>query len=240
MSMNAVFVQVEEAELSAFRSDPSSVEMLFEDDVPVAPAFGGMTETMRDRVRSTGPTLLADALTRLDPRIRQQLEERLGRTAAAFAAGQGGDDILRLMEQQQVRGSGAASSAGARKMLSLEKDWHGVHYLLCGEVEPGAALLSRPVLGGTALGGDDEGFSGYGPARCFTAAEVAELAGALGRPGIEAEAAARFDPARMSASRIYPGWQASDADGVMDAFRRLRDFYADAASRGRAIVTCLV
>ena len=31
-----------------------------------------------------------------------------------------------------------------------------------------------------------------------------------------------------------------DAEWVMDAFRRLRDFYAGAAAKGRAIGTCLV
>jgi hypothetical protein len=30
------------------------------------------------------------------------------------------------------------------------------------------------LLGGSKIGDDDEGFSGYGPARYFTVAEVAE------------------------------------------------------------------
>jgi hypothetical protein len=44
----------------------------------------------------------------------------------------------------------------------------------------------------------------------------------------------------MSQLDIYPGWEASHQDAVMDAFRRLRDFYADAARQKLAIVTCLV
>jgi hypothetical protein len=95
-------------------------------------------------------------------------------------------------------------------------------------------------MGGTDLGDDNEGFSGYGPARYFTAAEVAEISSALSRPELEAEIAARFDASRMSKLGIYPGWQDSDADWVMDAFRRLRDFYTDAARKGHAVVTCLV
>jgi hypothetical protein len=39
---------------------------------------------------------------------------------------------------------------------------------------------------------------------------------------------------------IYPGWKTTDADWLMDGLRRLRDFYADAANKGNAIVTCLV
>lgn len=103
-------------------------------------------------MRADGPKLMADALSRLDPSLRKQLEESLGRTTAAMAAGGGGDAILKLMEARRARGAGPASSEGARAILSLDKDWHGVHYVLCGEVEPGAALLSQPVMGGSSSG----------------------------------------------------------------------------------------
>jgi len=239
MSMNARFVQVDQAELSRLQADPSLVEALFEDESLAAPALNALTKAMQDRVRAAGPQLLAGALSRLDPAIRQQLEERLGRATSALAAGAGGDAILKLMEERRARSAGRPRSAGASAVLSLDKAWHGVHYVLCGEVEAGAALLSQAVLGGAELG-DDEGFSGYGPPRYFTAAQVAELGQALSRPELEPEAAARFDAVRMSQLSIYPGWQPSDAEWVMDSFRRLRDFYSDAAGKRRAIVTCLV
>jgi hypothetical protein len=237
VSMNATFVQVDPAELSKLRANPSLAEALFEDQslAPAMAKLAALTKTMQDRVRAAGPQLLAGALSRLDPRIRQQLEERLGRSTSDFAAGAGGDAILKMMQER----GGHGPAAGARAVLSLDKAWHGVHYVLCGEVEPGPALLSQPVLGGVELG-DDEGFSGYGPPRYFTAAQVADLSQGLNSPQIELEAAARFDAARMSQLKIYPGWQSSDAQWVMDAFRRLRDFYSDAASKGRAIVICLV
>jgi hypothetical protein len=46
----------------------------------------------------------------------------------------------------------------------------------------------------------------------------------------------------MSQLRIYPGWSTGEQDKewLMDAFQRLRDFYSNAATQGRAIVTCLV
>ena len=239
MSMNATFVQVDESEIARFRADPSLVETLFQDGPLMPPVFTALAKTMQDRVRTNGPQLMASALAQLDPQLRKQIEDSLGRTTAAMAAGEGGDDILKLMERRQA-GSGPAVSTGAGVVLSLDKAWHGVHYLLCGEVEPGAALLSQAVLGGVELGDDDEGFSGYGPPRYFTAARVAELAQALARPEVEAEAAARFDAVRMSELNIYPGWQGSDEKWVMDGFRRLRDFYRDAAGHGRAMATCLV
>ncbi len=235
MSMTATFVQVDETEMSRFRADPSLVEMLFENGPLLPPAFIALAKTVQDRVRAAGPQGMADRLARLDPRLRRQIEESVRRTNAALAGGDGADILLKLMGQRQAGGSVAS-----RGVLSLDKAWHGVHYVLCGEAEPGPAPLSQAVLGGARLGEDDEGFSGYGPARYFTAAQVAEFAQALSYPEVEAEAAARFDPVRMSELHIYPGWRASDAEWVMDAFHRLRDFYSDPAGHRRAIVTCLV
>jgi hypothetical protein len=205
MSMSATFVQVDEAELAGFRADPSSVEVLFQDGPQLPPPFTRMTEIMRQRVRVAGPQQMAEALARLDPSIRQQLEQSLGRlglTTSALAAGEGGDALLKLMEQRRSRSDPGTSKA--RAVLSLDKAWHGVHYVLCGEIEPGASLLSQAVLGGATLGDDDEGFSGYGPPRCFTMAQVAELAQALNRPDLEAEAAARFDWTRIPSSASIP------------------------------------
>ena len=209
MSMNAMFVQVDEAELSGIQADPSLAETLFASEPLMPPVFTALAKAMQDRVRAAGPQLMADALSRLDPALRRQIEESMVRTTTALAGGGGGDAILKLMEGRRARG------AGAHTVLSLDKAWHGVHYVLCGEVEPG-------------------------PPRYFTAAQVAEVSQALSRPDLESQAAARFDAARMSQLKIYPGWRPSDAEWVIDSFRRLRDFYSDAAGKGRAMVTCLV
>ena len=238
MSMNATFVQVDQTAISTLEKDPSLAEALFEDESLAIPGLAVFTKAMQERVRALSPELLASALSRFDPEMRKQIEQRLKRTASEL--GSSGDAILKLMEERAGRGARPGSPVSARAVLSLDKAWHGVHYLLCGEVEAGPALLSQAVLGGVALGEDDEGFSGYGPARYFTAAQVSDLSQALSRPELESEAAARFDAQRISELSIYPGWQTSDAEWVMHAFRRLRDFYADAAGQGRAMVTCLV
>lgn len=240
MSMNAMFVQIDAEELARIKADPSLAEALFQDGPMIPPVFAQLNETMQARVRALGPQKLAAALSQLDPRIRQRLEERLGQSAESFSSGQGGDAILKLMQERGARAAGMNKLAGARVRLSLDKEWHGVHYVLCGEAAPGSVLLSQAVMGGVVLGDDDEGFSGYGPARLFDPENVIEMSHALTRPELEAEAAARFDAEKMSRLGIYPGWQDSDAEGVMDAFRRLRDFYSDAARNGRGIVTCLV
>src|SRR4051794_3152384 len=83
-------------------------------------------------------------------------------------------------------------TAGPHRKLSLDKAWHGVHYLLAGDAESTAGL-GAVVLGGTDIGEDE----GYGPARYLTPAEVEALALALDAPGAADEIAARYDADRM-------------------------------------------
>ncbi len=139
MSMNATFVQVDPAGLSRLQADPSLAETLFEEKSLAPPALTALMRKMQDRVRAGGPLLPDDALSRLPPALRQQIEGSLGRTTAALAAGGGGDAILKLMEGRSARGPDPESSAPKRAILSLDKAWHGVHYVLCGEVELGEA-----------------------------------------------------------------------------------------------------
>lgn len=263
MSMNATFVQIDEAELARLKSDPEWAETLFRAGPVLPPSLAALSNVVQDRLRASGPRLMADVLKQMDPKVREQLEARLGITTAALASGEGGDLLLKTMQERQQRlaqmmpgvfpippaalnqDSGSAPTAApVRESLALDKAWHGVHYVMCGTPEPGQTLLSQAILGGTDIGDDEEGFSGYGPARYFTVAQVAELARTLSHPELESEAAGRFNPSRMAELDIYPGWDASqsgsDNEWIMDSFRRLRDFYQDASGKQRAVVTCLV
>jgi hypothetical protein len=92
------------------------------------------------------------------------------------------------------------------------------------------------VIGGTEVGED----LGYGPARYFEADKVHEIANELGRASLEAEMIARFDPVKMTTLGIYPGgWKPGDVDWLMEEFRRLRQFYADASAGKFAVVANL-
>jgi hypothetical protein len=236
MSMNAVFVQVEDSEIAGFEADPDSVEALFTNRTLPSAGMLNLAATMQERLRTMGPEQMTAMLSRLPEPLRQQLEGSMRRTNAAMASGQ---DMVKLLPERLER---RGDPARKRDVLSLEKAWHGVHYLLAGAAEPGAELRSQAVLGGVELGDDPEGFSGYGSARYFRAAQVRALSEELRRPEVESEAAARFDSETMSQLQIYPGWHGGDQDKewLMDAFQRLRDFYSNAAAQGRAIVTCLV
>jgi hypothetical protein len=142
---------------------------------------------------------------------------------------------LRLPGQPPASG-GSSQAVGKGAGLSIDKAWHGVHYLLCGKVEPGSDLASQAVMGGTEVGED----LGYGPARYFDGAKVAAIALELSRPNLEAEMTARWDPAQMATLGIYPGqFLAEDKQWLMDAFQKLRQFYVDASAAKLAVVACL-
>jgi len=241
MSMIARFVQVEDAEIAGFAADPASVERLFAGSPDQPARTAAVTPALEERIRANAPGTMAEALPKLAPATRSFISTRLGIAEQEMASMGSAEVLLRLMrERLGSTPAGTAAREPERPTLSLDKAWHGVHYLLSGTTEPGASIESQAVLGGTDIGDDEEGFSGYGPARYFTAEQVAAIAAALARPEIEAEAAARFNAERMERLGIYPGWTASDAGWVLGALRALRDFYADAAAHGRAIITCLV
>jgi len=243
MSMNAEFVQVDEREIERLRSDPAVVEALFQNPSSPASLLGSMAvfdRVMQDRVKAQGPQMFATALSRLDPSIRKALEERMGISAESFASGKGGEQLLKVMEERRAKAAERMSAAAQpRNRMTLDKDWHGLHYLLCGSTEPDGSLLGKAILGGIELE-EEEGFSGYGPARLLTPGDVKSISAELNRPDTVAEASARFDAAKMNALGIYPGFRTSDSAGLLESLHKLRDFFADAAQNGKAIVACLV
>ena len=257
MSMLAVFVQVEPARLAEIIEDPERITELFDSDEsagglsrgPLAQA-GPVGETTELLQRT--PKILAASMAMMDPAMRERLKERLAaagiNTDAMTAGGKDADALLKLMRergqalaamvgsQQSAKPPGDSGKARQGSKISLDKAWHGVHYLLCGDVEPGSAIPSQAVMGGVEVGED----LGYGPARYFEAGEVNQIAHALSAASLETEMIARFDPAQMTSLGIYPGgWKAGDVDWLMEEFRRLRKFYDDASTAKLAIVTSL-
>jgi hypothetical protein len=236
MSMLATFVQVDPALLDRLHDEPDLVAQLFVPELPGGAGFD--VDRMRAAVLERGPRLLAGALENFDPALRRQIEASIGRTHEALTRGEGGDQIFELLQERM--GSGRSEPLeGTHEVLSLDKAWHGLHYLLSGtaELEPSADVASRAVLGGLEIGDD---FSGYGPARAFAPEDVAQLAEALGDSRVALDAAARYDAARMNRLQIYPfGWDDDGREWLLSSLRELRRFYADGAAHGRGVVTCL-
>jgi len=199
MSMMGRFVQVSPDRLKQLIDDPSGVEDLFasEQATQAMPKFMGALKGLEGRA----PKMLAASMATRPPPLRDRLAEslkNLGIDPDALARGEGGDDLAKLMAQrmqglglrlpgQPAASGGNAQPSGRGANISLDKAWHGVHYLLCGKLEPGTDLASQAVMGGTEIGDD----LGYGPARYFEANEVAAIARELSRPNLETEMTAR-------------------------------------------------
>ena len=223
------FAQVTEAVLKNLLADPESVEGLFHEGASLQ--AGPAPQDWQTRA----PKLMAHALALQKPEVREALHQRLaaaGIRVPELSKGGGGPELLKLMFERR-----AAPVEGRGRVLSLDKAWHGVHYLLCGLVDEGPTIESQAIAGGTEFGED----LGYGPARYHRPARVAEIAAALNREGLEAEMIARFDPARMMQLSIYPnGWEtAGEREWLLDAFHQLRDFYRESAAGSFAVVTVI-
>jgi hypothetical protein len=239
MSMLAKFAQVTEPALKKVLADPESVEGLFHQGSPLGgPPQGPLPQDWQTRA----PKLMAHALALQKPEVREALHQRLtaaGIRVPELSKGGGGPELMKLMMERLAKMNEhmTAPVEGRGSVLSLEKAWHGVHYLLCGLVDEGPTIESQAVAGGTEFGED----LGYGPARYHRPARVAEIAAALNREGLEAEMIARFDPARMMQLSIYPnGWEtAGEREWLLDAFRQLRDFYRESAIGSFAVVTAI-
>jgi len=234
MSMMARFVAITPDQLATIKDNPETVEGVFALDAGVS--FEGPAD-LQERARGQAPQLVADMLERMPPQVRQQLQQRLGLNQNGLPNSGVGDAILQqLAERAAARRRTSPTPGTPGHSISLDKAWHGLHYLLCGALEPAPGPLGQAVFGGTEIGEDQ----GYGPARYFSPAPVAEIAAALQLPSLESQLHARFDTEAMTQLGIYPGvWEIDDHDWLIEAFRTLRDFYAAASQAEQAVVTVI-
>lgn len=143
-----------------------------------------------------------------------------------------------LMTPQEVEPlihSGAASG----QALSLEKAWHGLHFLLSGSAWDGEEPLGFLAAGGEPIGED----LGYGPARLLRPATVQTLRTVLG--DITDDALwSRFDPARMEQQGIYPSiWDEPEDDlreEYVGYFRDLKGFVDRAADEQAGLIVVIL
>jgi hypothetical protein len=235
--MLARFVAIPSDRLEEIKASPDRIEELFAADTS---AFARMAQSpaVQERLRRQTPQMLKAQLERLPPPLQEQMLRSFGITEADLDNPNVGEVIAKRVNErmaalhQKAPKTGKSSPNG----VSLDKAWHGLHYLLCGSAEPTPGPLGQAVLGGREAGDD----LGYGPARYFTPKETAVIAQALQAPGLEAQLHSRFDGAKMLSLGIYPGgWPLEGIDWLIDAFHKLRDFYIAASTAGHAVVTIL-
>lgn len=147
---------------------------------------------------------------------------------------------------EAVRGESGAGddlelSQNEGDSLFLDKSWHGIHYLLTGTAWEGVPPLHLLVAGGETIGDIEVG---QGPARAFTAEQVAEASRALAALSDES-IRSRFDPPAMLRAAIYPEiWgrppHEDDTLGyLMEYLGHLRRYLSRQASAGMGVVISL-
>jgi hypothetical protein len=123
--------------------------------------------------------------------------------------------------------------------LSLEKSWHGLHYILTGDPVQGDPPLNFLLVGGAEVGDED---IGYGPARIFDPTSVANIDNALTKFP-ETDLDARFDPAAMRVAEIYPNIWHEPRDSLRGEYagylETLKAYVHRAAELGQALLITL-
>jgi len=230
VSMLAEFRQVSPELAERLRIEPDVV-LAVVDGVREEPP-GGASDVERFIARL--PADLRAALDGMTPDQRTAFLVQAEVTLAEMP-----DAVRDVVTRRRGAGADAAPGIGAAELgadLHLEKAWHGVHWLLCGTADEAPPPLGDAVLGGEPVGAD----LGYGPARLLGADRVAPLATELGRL-TDDELGARFDAGAMEQAGIYPsGWSEPDRrDWLLAECRRVRAFYAGAATRDAAVLLWL-
>ncbi len=124
------------------------------------------------------------------------------------------------------------------QLLDVGRAWHAVHMLLNGSPWGGDGPAFDVVLGGTAVGDP----STYEPVRVLVPERVRAVADLLA--GAEPDALrGRFTHRAFRQAEVYPDAAWDDADVltafVLPAYARLREFYAEAAQAGDAVLVQL-
>ena len=133
-----------------------------------------------------------------------------------------------------------------KDMVDVDKAWHCLHYLLTGTAWEGEFPANFMIGGGTEVGDVDVG---YGPARVFGTAEVAEIARLLATLR-GSDLAERFDARDMERRDIYPGghpggWSETDVSSdesfgyFIGAFEDLKALVTRGAAGGSGMVAWL-
>jgi hypothetical protein len=148
--------------------------------------------------------------------------------------------LKKLLENAEAAEDFFEEDEDRSSVLDLDKEWHGLQFLLTGTAWEGAAPLNFLVGGGKELDND----MGYGPPRAFSNVEVRTLARALESLTRDI-LSKRFDPKAMTAAEIYPAiWNRADEEAenreyLLRSFERLKTFVTAAAEAGDGLLVYL-
>jgi hypothetical protein len=119
---------------------------------------------------------------------------------------------------------------------SLEKAWHGLHFLLTGSAWEGEGPLAFLLQGGETIGDEEMGVRLFSP----------EATRALDRALTEVsddQLWERFDPERMTEEDVYPGiWDESEDDlreEYLEYFHVLKKFIHRASTANQGFLVSI-
>jgi Domain of unknown function (DUF1877) len=152
MSMMARFVAITPDQFATIKDKPEMVGGVFALDA------GRPLESpsdLQDRLRRQAPHFVANMLERLPPAVRQQLRQKLGLGEEGLPnSGNNNQLMLQLAQREAARRRARPLPGAPGHSISLDKAWHGLHYLSCGVLEPGPGPLGQAVFCGCAIGED--------------------------------------------------------------------------------------
>ena len=224
MSIIAHLRQVSAEQLEQFDRDPSAAYSLI---------FGDSLSSARKTSQEVQEWKLKNALIllkaikagkveNLNPQDRLLFEK----THLEFG------NIARKSVMQAV--SSLPKAARMEPGLSLEKSWHGIHYVLTGAAEGGRPPLSWAVSGDKEIP-DTAKLMGYGPAHVLTAQQVNSVRRAIAKFTQE-KFRRRFDPEAMKAAKIYGVKSSEDMEYHWTHFQKLKTFYAEATQKRQGML----
>jgi Domain of unknown function (DUF1877) len=140
----------------------------------------------------------------------------------------------------RVTPAAAYHGAGRESAVSLEKAWHGIHFLLTGSAWEGEAPLNFLLEGGEAIGADDP--DGGPGARLFSPEATRALDMALA--GVSDDQLwEQFDADRMTKEGVYPGiWDEPEDDlreEYVGYFHAMKELIHRACVANRALLVMI-
>lgn len=129
----------------------------------------------------------------------------------------------------------------SKNYLSINKDWHVIHFLLTGEHELNDSYQAQTPLQKAVMGGTETPYeAGSGYVRYLAPDEVREVAAALAEIS-EDDLRGRVDFQKLNAMNIYPhprpgGWNEEEIESVFMSYAELAEFFKEAAQSGDAML----
>ncbi len=123
----------------------------------------------------------------------------------------------------------------AGEELDLDKAWHGLHYLLCGEAFGGEEPLYNALMGGRPINEEEtEDII----VRYLTPDQVREVSAAL--EALDDDALSKgFAPDDMNEAGVYPApdWNdAGELDYLLGYYGPMKQYYRQAAENGEGML----